>query len=129
MHRIHIFLSVAVLAVCGAGCGSSLSVASIQLGRGVNADSTVAGHTTTFKPDETVYIGVVTAGVGTGRIRVRWMYEGRVVGEPTKQVRDAGATEFHLQNAGGFPPGEYSAEVFLDDQSAGTRTFRVETPR
>ncbi|MEX2663848.1 MAG: hypothetical protein WD227_18095 [Vicinamibacterales bacterium] len=115
-----------MLAVCLAGCGSSLSVASIQLGRGVNADGTVAGHTTTFKPNETIYVAVITAGAGNGTVGVKWMYEGRVVGEPTKPVRGAAATEFHLQNAGGFPPGDYSVEAFLDGQSAGTRTFRVE---
>ena len=126
MHRFHILLSVAALVACLAGCGSSLSVASIQLGRGVNADGTVAGHTTTFKPNETVYVAVLTAGAGNGTVGVKWMYEGRVVGEPTKPVRGAAATEFHLQNAGGFPPGDYSVEAFLDGQSAGTRTFRVE---
>ena len=126
MHRFHVLLSVAVLSVCLAGCGSSLSVASIQLGRGVNVDGTVAGHTTTFKPNETVYVAVITAGTGNGTVGVKWMYVGRVVGEPTNSVRGAAATEFHLQNAGGFPPGDYSVEAFLDGQSAGTRTFRVE---
>jgi len=101
----------------------------MQLGRGVNADGTVAGHTTTFKPTETIYVAVVTAGTGNGTVGVKWMYEGRVVGEPRKSVRGAAATEFHLQNAGGFPPGDYSVEAFLDGQSAGTRAFRVEMPR
>jgi len=126
MRRFPHFLPLAILAACLAGCGSSLSVASIQLGRGVNADGTVAGHTTTFKPNETVYVAVITAGAGNGTVGVKWLYEGRVVGEPTKPVRGAAATEFHLQNAGGFPQGEYSVEAFLDGQSAGTRTFRVE---
>lgn len=126
MRHLHILLSLVVLLVPLAGCGSNLRVASIQLGRGINADGTVAGHTTTFKPDETVYAAVITAGAGNGTVGVKWMYEGRVVGEPTKKVRGAAATEFHLQNAGGFPPGDYSVEAFLDGQPAGTRTFRVE---
>jgi hypothetical protein len=129
MRRLNVFLPVAVLLVCLVSCGSDLRVASIQLGRGVNADSTVAGHTTTFKPDETVHVSVVTAGTGTGTVGVRWMYAGRLVGEPTKPVRGAAATEFHLRNAGGFPPGDYTVEAFLDGQSVGTRTFRVENPR
>jgi hypothetical protein len=126
MRRFPRLLPLAILAACLAGCGSNLSVASIQLGRGVNADGTVAGHTTTFKPNETVYVAVITAGAGNGTVGVKWMYEGRVVGEPAKPVRGAAATEFHLQNAGGFPPGDYSVEAFLDGQPAGTRTFRVE---
>jgi hypothetical protein len=116
-----------IIAVCLASCGSDLRVTSIQLGRSLNADDTVAAHTTTFRPDETVYAAVITAGTGSGTIGVRWTYAGRVVGEPKKEVRGAGATEFHLQNAGGFPPGDYTVEAFLDGQSAGSRTFKVET--
>lgn len=126
MRQFRLRLPLLVLFACLAGCGSNLRVSTIQVGRSVNADNTVAGHTTTFKPDETVYVAVVIAGAGSGVVGVRWTYAGRVVGEPTKPVRGAGATEFHLQNAGGFPPGEYSVEAFLDGQSAGTRTFRVE---
>jgi hypothetical protein len=114
------------VAVCLASCGSALRVTAIQLGRSLNADDTVATHTTTFRPDETVYVAVIIAGTGSGTIGVRWTYAGRVVGEPKKEVRGAGATEFHLQNAGGFPPGEYAVEAFLDGQSAGSRTFKVE---
>jgi len=114
-------------------CGSDedLRVTSIQLGRSLNADSTVAGHTTTFGPSDTVYLSVLTAGAGSGTISVRWMYRGHVMGEPKREVsyRDVAATEFHLQSAGGFPPGEYAVEVFLDGQSAARRDFRVEKQR
>lgn len=128
MHRFNFHLLLLVLFACVADCGSYLDVADIKLGRSVSADNTVANHTTTFAPNDTVYVSVVTAGTGSGTIRVRWTYETRVVGEPTKEVRGAGATEFHLQNAGGFPPGEYSVEVFLDGQAAGQRSFRVDPP-
>ncbi|HVL70205.1 MAG TPA: hypothetical protein VM364_23295 [Vicinamibacterales bacterium] len=122
---------VAVLALCVGGCGSDLRVTSIQLGRSLNADNTVASHTTTFGPSDTVYLSVLTAGGGSGTIRVRWSYGERVVGEPEQRVsyRGAAVTEFHLQNAGGFPPGDYKAEVFLNGQPAGERTFRVERER
>jgi len=127
MYRVTVRLPIiALLAFAVAGCGSNLRVSSIQLGRSLNADSTVANHTTTFTPTETIYVSVLTAGAGKGTIGVRWTYEGRVMGEPTKEVRGAGATEFHLQNAGGFPLGNYSVEAFLDGVSAGSRTFRVE---
>ena len=110
------------------GCASDLRVTTIQLGRSVNSDNTVASHTTTFKPSETVYVSVHTAGSGSATLGVRWSYAGRVVGEPKKEIayRGAAATEFHLQNAGGFPPGDYSVEAFLNGQSAGVKEFRVE---
>jgi len=124
-------LTVLALAACLVGCGSGLRVTTIQLGRAVNADETVAGHTTRFAPSDTVYVSIHTAGVGSGKIGVRWMYGGRVLGEPTKQVsyRDVAATEFHLQSAVGLPPGEYTVEAFLDGQSVGIRPFEVQTQR
>ena len=123
------FLVATILAF--AACASELSVTTIQLGRSINTDSTVANHTTTFGPRDTVYVSIHVSGSASGTIGVRWTYMGRVVGEPKKQVsfRGGGATEFHLQNAGGFPPGEYTVEVFLNDQSVGTRDFRVEAER
>jgi hypothetical protein len=118
-------------AVLLTGCGSDLRVSTIQLGRSINTDNTVANHTTTFGPHDTVYVSVHMAGSGSGTVGVRWTYMGRVVGEPKKQVsfRGGGATEFHLQNAGGFPPGEYKVEVFLNDTSVGARDFRVDIDR
>lgn len=124
-------LSLLTLLACVAGCESTLQVTTIQLGRAINADNTVASHTTTFKPSDTVYVSVRTGGSGSGVLSVRWTYEGRVVGEPKKEISYQGAasTEFHLQNVGGFPPGNYEVEVFLDGQSAGSRAFRVEGQR
>jgi len=121
-----------ILCACLVGCGSeTLRVTSIQLGRSVNPDDTVSSFTTRFAPGETVYLSVATSGAGSGTISVRWVYEGRVIDEPKKQVayRIAATTEFHLQSATGFPPGGYTAEVFLNGQSAGSRPFRVETRR
>jgi hypothetical protein len=34
-----------------------------------------------------------------------------------------------MQNSGGFPAGDYSVEVFIDGQSVGKRTFKVDDPR
>jgi hypothetical protein len=126
-------IAVAILFACLAGCGlgQALHVTTLQLGRSLNTDATVAAHTTRFAPGDTVYVSVLTTGAGSGTIGVRWTYAGRVMGEPKKPVsyRDDAATEFHLQSAGGFPVGDYTVEAFLDGQSVGSRTFRVETQR
>ena len=131
--RTRSVLLAVVLSAAVAGCGSdyALRVTSIQLGRSLNADSTVANHTTIFAPSDTVYLSVLTSGVGSATIGVRWTYGSRVVGEPKKQVsfRDDAATEFHLQSANGFPPGDYTVEAFFDDTPVGSRTFKVEIPR
>jgi hypothetical protein len=119
-----------VLCVALTACGPTepLRVDTIQLGRSLNPDNSVAQHTTTFKPLDTMYVSVLTPEKGRGKIGVRWTYTGRLVSDPTKDVSYKGpaATEFHIQNSSGFPPGDYSVEVFLDGQSVGKRDYRVE---
>ena len=120
---------LAVLAITlAAACSGPLELANIQVGRSLNQDGSVASITTLFKPSETVYVAVQT-GAGKGVIGVRWKFGNRVVAEPTKSVDyNAGpkSTEFHLQNSGGFPPGDYSVDVLIDGVQVGTRNFKVE---
>lgn len=130
--RILAVLLVLGLIATGTACGSNepLRVVQIQLGRSLNSDSTVASSTYTFKPNDTIYLSVMTAGKGSGTVSVRWMYGSRVIDEPKKEVhyayKDSIATDFRLESTSGFPLGEYTAEVFLDGKSAGTKKFRVQ---
>ena len=130
MRLLHRRLCLLVLAACVGGCrsGPPLTVTSVQLGRSLNSDNTVGSFATTFAPTDTVYVSVLTSGAGDATFSARWMYEGRIVGEPKKQVSfsDVAATEFHLQSANGFPPGHYTVEVFKDGQSVETRKFNIE---
>jgi hypothetical protein len=106
-----------------------LRIDTIQLGRSLNPDNSVANHTTSFKADDTtLYLSVLTPDAGSGTIGVRWTYAGRVISEPTKQVSYNGpaATEFHIVNSAGFPPGDYKVEIFLNGAPAGERPFRVD---
>ena len=120
----------AVMSVVVVACGPTepLHVQTIQLGRSLNPDNSVAEHATTFRRSDTVYVSVLTPAPGKGTIRVRWTYGGQVIDEPEKEVsyRDSAATSFNLVNSGGFPPGNYAVEVFVDGVSAGTRNFNVQ---
>ena len=117
------------LLVLAAGCGPSgpLEVTTIQLGRSLNSDNSVAAFTTAFKPDETLYVAVLTGAPGSGTVTARWTYAGQLVSEEIKEVsyRDQAATEFHIQTSGGFPEGNYAVEILLDGESVGRRAFRV----
>jgi hypothetical protein len=126
--RFGVLLAVAALAGCKSG--DPLHVTTLQLGKSLNADNTVAGFTTRFAPSDTVYLSVVTAGAGSGTIGVRWTYYGHVIDEPQRKVsyRDIAATEFHLKTAVALPPGDYVVEAFLDAKSAGARPFKVAKP-
>jgi hypothetical protein len=117
---------VALLA--GVACSGPLQLANIQTGRSLNQDRSISSITTLFKPNETVYVSVQTTAAGKGTISVRWKYGSRVIDEPSKQVNYDGpaSTEFHMQNSGGFPPGDYSVDVLIDGVEVGTRAFKVD---
>ena len=118
----------ALAIVCTIACSGPLQLTNIQIGRSLNQDGSVASITTLFKPSETVYVAVQT-GAGKGVIGVKWKYGSKVVAEPTKNVdynTGPKSTEFHLQNSGGFPPGDYSVDIFIDGVQVGTRAFKVE---
>ena len=123
-------ITAAVLSVACAGClsGEKLQFDALQLGRSLNPDSTIASHTTTFSPKDTIHASVLTSNPGAGTISVRWTFEGHVVDEPSKQVtyKGPGVTEFSLSNSGGFPAGNYKVEVFIDGQPVADRAFKVE---
>lgn len=119
-------LAAAVL-LAAACADDPLQLTNIQVGRSLNPDRSIASITTLFKPNETIYVSVQTIGSAPGTIGVKWIYEGRVVDEPVKQVDYNGpaATEFHIQNAARFPEGDYSVEIFINGVQVGRRAFKV----
>jgi hypothetical protein len=127
--RLAVRGGLAVLAIVfAAACSGPLQLANIQVGRSLNQDRSVASITTLFKPSETVYVAVQTTAAGKGTVSVKWKFGTQVIDEPSKQVSYDGpaSTEFHLQNSGGFPPGDYSVDVFIDGVQVGTRAFKVD---
>lgn len=120
--------ALALLLVTGCGPSEPLKVATLQLGRSLNPDNSVGTHTTRFKPDDTVYVSILSDEPGYGTITVRWYLHGQRISEASREVSytRAAATEFHLQNSGGFPAGSYRVDVLINDELAGSREFRVE---
>jgi hypothetical protein len=118
-----------LVAIAGCSPGVPFKIQTIQLGKSLNPDNSVGTHTTRFKPDDTIYVSVLSDQPGEGAVTVKWMFGGQVVSEAKKDVsymRPA-ATEFHLQNSGGFPTGEYRVDILINGQPAGSREFRVES--
>ncbi len=126
---VRVTRALVVVAMCAVvvACSQPLTVGTIQLGRALNQDSSVSSLTSSFKPNETVYVAVLNPERGEGTIGVKWYYGTQLISERSKPVKfkGAGATEFHLQSAAGFPLGGYSVEIFLNGQSAGRRNFNV----
>lgn len=119
---------VALLAAAGCRANNPLELDTIQVGRALSSDNRIGQHTIVFRPDDTIYVSVLTTDTGSGTVGVKWMYGDRLISEPSKEVsyKGAAATEFHIQNSGGFPEGKYSVEAFIDGQSVGRRAFTVE---
>ena len=126
--RTAIAAIVTVILMGTVGCRPPLHFSTLQLGRSLNADRTIAIHTTRFKPDDTIYASVLTDRTGSSTILARWSYAGRVVIETQKKVsyKGAAATEFHFESAGGFPEGDYKVDIFVDGQPVASRDFRVQ---
>ena len=126
-------LLIGVFAALGsAGCKSDapLQLDTIQVGRALSSDNRIGQPTINFRPDDTIYVSVLTTDTGSGTVGVKWMYGDRLISEPSKEVsyKGAAATEFHIQNSGGFPEGKYSVEAFIDGVSVGLRPFSVARP-
>lgn len=122
-------IAAVLMLVCMAaiGCRPALHVSTLQVGRSLNGDNSVATHTTLFKADDTIYASVLTDRTGSSTILARWSYAGHVVSETQKRVSYKGdaATEFHFQSVDGFPAGNYKVDVFVDGQPVTSRDFRV----
>ena len=126
--RLLAFVLFAGAVITLSGCSREpLHVSTIQVGRSLNSDNSVGAHTMQFKPSDTIYVAVLTDATGSGKITARWTYSGRPVSDETKSVsyRGEAATEFHMENSGGFPPGDYRVEILVDDQKVGERDFKV----
>lgn len=110
-----------------AACSPPITVDTIQLGRSLNVDQSIANLTTTFKPNETIYVSALNSSRGHGTITVKWFYGSQMLDERTKQVKfqGSGATSFNISTATEFPEGDYSVEVIVDGTSIGKRSFDV----
>jgi hypothetical protein len=141
--RISLSLCAALLMVA-AGCGNrpadtggttgtsgttAVKVTDISLGRAIGADKSISDSTDKFRAADTIYASVTTDGSApSATLRARWTFEdGQTVDETTRTIvpTTRERTEFHISKPNGWPAGKYKVEVFLNDQSAGTKSFEV----
>jgi hypothetical protein len=108
-------------------------VTTIETGRHIGADKRIADTASTLAPRDTLYVSVVTSNAtGNNTLKGVLTFQGGQVVDSTTQVVAAPATtggtsvtEFHWVKPGGWPTGDYTVEVWLDGQSAGTRTLTI----
>jgi hypothetical protein len=129
-----VVLLVAAAACRGNGANTTADTAGVRvtevtLGRSVGGDKAITDRTDTFKPNDTIYVSVATDGAApSATLRAKWSFEdGQLVNESSRTIAPVNKerTEFHIAKPDGWPAGKYKLEVFLNDQSAETKSFDV----
>jgi len=136
--KIQLTLCVGLLVAAAACRGNATNntaatagvrVTDVTLGRSVGGDKAVTDSTDTFKPNDTIYASIATEGSApSATLRAKWSFEdGQLVDESTRTIapNNRERTEFHISKPDGWPAGKYKVEVFLNDQSAQTKSFDV----
>jgi hypothetical protein len=105
-------------------------VVRMDLGKSVGIDKQVSAPTDTFRAKDTIYLSVVSDGVAPAEVlRAKWTFgpNGKLVNESSETIASLGpkATEFHIQKPSGWPAGQYTVELFVNEVSAGTKQFTV----
>jgi len=112
-----------------------VAVGAVTLGNAVGADKKVSAPTETFAvKDKTIYASVDTTGQGHAKLRALWTF---TKGDKTARVNETAmefdatgpaVNEFHVENAKGWPKGDYKVEIFLGDApaAAASKTFKVQ---
>jgi hypothetical protein len=108
-------------------------VTTIETGRHIGADKRISDTASTIAPKDTLYVSVVTTNAtpSTQLKSVVTFQGGQVVDSATQVVAapattgGTSVTEFHWVKPDGWPVGDYTIEVWLDGQSAGTRTVTI----
>ena len=109
------------------------TVTTIETGKHIDANKRIVDTASAFAPRDTMYVSVVTMNATpTTTLKSIVTHEsGQVVDSSTQVVAmpattgGSSVTEFHLVKPSGWPVGSYTVEIWLDGQSAGTRTLTV----
>jgi hypothetical protein len=139
-----IFLFTGLIAVTGTACrkragttatqdtvaapSGEVTVSEAQLGRRLGSDKRMSARATTFSPEDTIYVSVLTRGSApSATITARWTYgDQQVVKEESRTIAPNGveAAEFHISKPSGWPVGKYKVTV-SSGSSKETVDFQV----
>jgi hypothetical protein len=108
---------------------SEIRVTEVELGRGIGADKRITDETDDFRPNDVVYLSVLTDGsASSATLTARWTFQdGQLVDETTQTIQPTGATatEFHISKPDGLPAGKYRVQLLLNGREAGSEDFEV----
>jgi hypothetical protein len=108
---------------------ADVRVTQVALGTAVGLDKKVLQPQEVFRPEDTLYISVVTSGTSSNTLlTARWLRGGQVLEETTQAIAPAGTatSEFHVSKPGGFEAGEYEVEILVEGKPVEKRRFTVQ---
>jgi hypothetical protein len=104
-------------------------VANVMIGKRLGPQNRIAEPTFQFAPQDTVYVSMGVQGTpGEGKLSARWLAQtGKTLDSTTQPIApgDSGNKEFHLDQPKGWQPGNYLVTIYLNGDSADSKTFAV----
>jgi hypothetical protein len=129
-------LLIAVLAlvlpfILSVACGSSgpPSIGEVVTAKSLDENYKPIDVTSSYQPEDTFYHSVQVKNLAAGSIvKIQYKLDGETYKESTVTAEEGGSGYygFILESASGHVPGNYTAEVYLDDVLAKTISFTVE---
>jgi hypothetical protein len=106
-----------------------LAVASVTLGKAIDATKAVSMPATTFGTRDTIYASVATTGVATSAtLTAHWTFEnGQTIDSTSQSIAPSGpaTTEFHIMKASSWPAGRYTVSILLNGAPVSSKGFEV----
>jgi len=110
---------------------SAIVFSKAEIGHTLDEDKRVVDANTEFGAKDTVYVSVETRGAGKSTLTVKYKAvaasETDSIEETTQKIDSTGTavTQFQIYHNGGWEPGIYLAEIFLDGKSVAVKEFTV----
>ena len=107
---------------------AALQVASVDLGKSIDANKRVTASSGSFGVRDTIYASVATTGTGNGLLVAHWTFEdGQQVEHSEQNVSATGPanTEFHISKPSAWPAGKYRVVITLDGREVGSKDFEI----
>ena len=108
-----------------------VAVDNVAVGKAIGPDRKIDPNAGPITSKDTIYASVDTSGAGEVTLKARWnsIAEGKatMLKEDSQPVVATGPMthEFHFAAPGGWKPGDYQVEIFVNDRPAATRRFGV----
>jgi hypothetical protein len=110
----------------------TLKVTNVMIGKHIGEGDRVTEPTFLFDPADTVYVSIGTVGSpDSAKFEARWTNQrGERVDSVVKAIQPKGRenTALATSRAKGWAPGPYRITIYVDGDSADTKTFQVRKP-